>query len=120
MRWWCDGKASDHRLQLHGVVLQVLARILQPGDTSLTIEHPVAVEVWLILRPLDVRRIQRRRGNATAANRRVAIQSHLGERHDQRVAGKRALYVERTSLRIAAKRPANALAIGTAGIDCPR
>ena len=107
--------ASQHGMQRHRVLPQMLARLLGSGHTLLHIQVPAHIleTVLHLHRQIAVHSALH---DAVIADRPIAIQSQMREMHRQDIAGRRACYIERTSLRISAEHAGDALLIGPTGI----
>src|SRR5712671_281891 len=114
-----DRDAAEHRLELDGVILEMLAGVLQASNALLVVEHPFTVELVLILGALDITWRQGRARNLIAGLSPIAVEADAIQLHNEGIARQRAFDVERTGFRVAALASANVFAVDTAGIDGP-
>src|SRR5215468_3276781 len=78
------------------------------GETAFAIELPLAIELVVELCVAEISRAQSGGHDPITRSRRIAIQSNAIELDGERIAGHRALYVERSRFGIATGRTAHA------------
>src|SRR5262249_12506396 len=110
-----NSNAAKERLQRHGKSLQLLRRMLEPGDSFLSVQMPGAVEILHLFRLVP--RLDRVGSDTASGPGHVTVEPNLIEMNYQGVAAKRPFDIEGSGERIAAARSRDSILVHASGID---
>src|SRR4051812_38169127 len=111
-----DSDATEHGLEVYGVIGQVGAWVFEPGHAFLMIQHPFGVEVLFVFGILHITRSQSGRNDLITGPGRIAVEANALQLHDQGITGNGAVDEEGAGLGIATEREVLSFAIDAAGV----